>query len=59
MTEQLPEVVIKRVLHGDAIVDCPFCGREHSHGNGIGLRDAHCGGGRQYVLVERRPGQRR
>lgn len=25
-----------------AIVGCPFCGEEHRHGWGTGLRDSHC-----------------
>lgn len=52
MAEKPPTVPIKRIETGDGwkrgervelwIIDCPFCGREHSHGASPGHRVSHC-----------------
>lgn len=49
---------VPAVLVGDRlVVECPWCGREHTHGAGSGAipafgpRVAHCDGGQGYRLV--------
>lgn len=58
---EIPEVLVKRLVPNSTFpgkfltfIDCPFCGKEHMHGDGPGHRLAHCAGvpdGRGYVLV--------
>lgn len=35
------------------LLSCPFCHRQHVHGEGGGLRYAHCSGGTSYRLPDR------
>lgn len=49
-----PRVMAHRNSHGQAVVQCPYCGREHFHGWSEGHRVAHCDhdtDGWGYVLV--------
>lgn len=56
-----PTVTIKRAVtaregHTLWIIDCPYCGREHTHGGAPGHRVAHChnrsaGSSAGYVLA--------
>jgi hypothetical protein len=57
-----PAVVVKRTVHAREghtlwLIDCPYCGREHTHGGAPGHRVAHCGrrfdlDGLGYVITE-------
>jgi hypothetical protein len=57
--ERNPTVTVKRIEHDPDdgittwVIDCPHCGREHTHGAGAGHRVAHCLGGRGYYLTRR------
>ena len=49
-TIEAPVVVAWRVRFG-LRVQCPFCGRAHTHGPSEGTRISHCGrGAREYYL---------
>ena len=45
---ELPVVAAKRELVAGSgrvwVIDCPYCGREHTHGAKRGHRMTHCGG---------------
>lgn len=50
----VPFTTIGSSAYPRARVCCPGCGRTHNHGVGMGWRDAHCGSGFSYYLVDRR-----
>jgi len=47
-----PPVVKARVVTPKTVqIECPFCGKTHTHGRGDGRRGAHCAG-RQFGMYE-------
>jgi hypothetical protein len=47
----IPRAIARQRGSYCVLVACPYCGRQHQHGAGLGPRLAHCGGWRQYELV--------
>jgi hypothetical protein len=43
--------VVARIVNGAAVIVCPYCGREHTHGAEAGYRMAHCGAGTGYTMT--------
>jgi hypothetical protein len=52
MADPDPPIVYATPRHGQWVVTCPYCGREHVHAPAPGPRVAHCTGGehREYVV---------